>query len=298
MASTTEQCRATPTRTRHPLLANIATPPRLWYHMAAMTRKDDSDVSQTGPGWDEMLTGGHRPLLRYRAVMRRVPSEPRCKICSNPFGGLGGKAIGLAGFKPSRKNPNLCSRCCDRLPPGGVLIDIGILFVDLRGSTALAETVGAQAFARTMSRFYHTATDVLLAHDALIDKLIGDEVMALFVPGIAGADYRRRTVEAGLALVRVMDDAARPAERLAAGVAVHGGPAFVGNVGPAGITDFTALGDTVNTAARLQAIAEPGDLIISEDLLQTVPALSVAGESRTVDLRGKSEPFACRVVRP
>jgi adenylate cyclase len=72
----------------------------------------------------------------------------------------------------------------------------------------------------------------------------------------------------------------------------------VGNVGPPGLVDFTALGDTVNTAARLQSFAQPGELVISEDLCNSVEGPKLEGERRLVDLKGKAEPFAIRVVRP
>ena len=253
---------------------------------------------ESDPEWQRILTEGHKPLLRLRAVMKHLPHEPRCKVCSNPFGGVGGKIVRLAGFRPSRKNPNLCGNCCDSLEPGGALVDIGVLFADIRGSTPLGERVGAAEFAGILTRFYHVATDVLLAHDALIDKLIGDEVMALFIPGMTGPDYRRQTCEAGLDLVRAAQADRTLRDGMAIGVAVHGGPAFVGNVGAAGIADFTALGDTVNTAARLQSLAQPGELVISEELCHSVGGPKLEGERRLVELKGKAEPFAIRVVRP
>jgi adenylate cyclase len=255
-------------------------------------------VLEDNPEWRRILTEGHRPLLMIRAVMKRLPHEPRCKVCANPFAGIGGRVVRLAGFKPSPKNPNLCGNCCDSLDPGGALVDIGILFADIRGSTSLGEKVGAAEFAGVLQRFYRVAADVLLAHDALIDKLLGDEVMALFIPGMTGQDYRRKTCEAGLALVRAAQEDRTLREGMQIGVAVHGGPAFVGNVGVPGVVDFTALGDTVNTAARLQAFAQPGELVISEDLCNSVEGPKLDGERRLVEVKGKAEPLAIRVVRP
>ena len=131
--------------------------------------------------WGKVLTDGHAPLVRARRVFRYLPSAPRCKMCNNPFGGLAGHVLAAAGFRPSRKNPNLCTRCCDALPPGGAEVDIAVLFADVRGSTALGELVVAADFAAFLNRFYVAATRTLMRHDAVIDKLIGDEVMAFFV---------------------------------------------------------------------------------------------------------------------
>jgi len=80
-------------------------------------------------------------------------------------------------------------------------VDIGIVFADVRGSTGLGEQSSATEFAERLNRFYATATDVLVSHDGLIDKLIGDEVMALFIPGLSGPDYRRKTALAVAVLV-------------------------------------------------------------------------------------------------
>src|ERR1700755_1506705 len=77
--------------------------------------------------WDTVLTDGHASLVRARRLFRYLPSAPRCKVCNNPFGGPAGRLLAVAGFSPSRKNPNLCSRCCDSLPAGGSEVDIAIL---------------------------------------------------------------------------------------------------------------------------------------------------------------------------
>ncbi|HWH13321.1 MAG TPA: hypothetical protein VNT51_01135, partial [Miltoncostaeaceae bacterium] len=93
--------------------------------------------------WLRLLTQGHPPLRMAQMMMRWLPSPPRCKLCFNPFGGVPGRMMRLAGFRPSRKNPNFCSRCCDMLPPGGAEVHVGVLFADVRGSTTLAEGTSA-----------------------------------------------------------------------------------------------------------------------------------------------------------
>lgn len=254
------------------------------------------DGLTSDPEWEQYLVEGHRPFLLTRAVMRRLPSAPRCKVCSSPFRGIGGRVGRLAGFSPSRKNPNICGRCDDELQPGGALVDIGVLFADIRGSTAMGESLPATSFAGALQRFYGLATDVLLSHDAVIDKLLGDEVMALFIPGVTGQDYRRKTVEAGLDLVRTANRDSRLRDTMSLGVAVHAGPAFVGMVGAAGVVDFTALGDTVNTGARLQALAQPNELVVSEELCLSLSDPRLDCESRLVELKGKADPFPIRVL--
>ena len=137
--------------------------------------------------WEALLVDGYEPLKKAQHIFRRLPHEPRCKLCQNPFAGIGGKLVGLMGRKPSRKNPNLCQYCFDRLPTGGIEIDIGVVFADVRGSTAMGEQSTATEYAASLNQFYAIATEVLIHHDGVVDKLIGDEVMALFFRGVAGA---------------------------------------------------------------------------------------------------------------
>ena len=247
--------------------------------------------------WTRLLTEGHPPLRMAQLMMRWIPSPPRCKLCFNPFGGVPGRIMSLAGFRPSRKNPNFCSRCCDMLPAGGAEVHIAVLFADVRGSTTLAEGTSASEFATLLNRFYATATDVLVRRDAIVDKLIGDEVMALFVPGFAGQDYLRQAAEAAADLLRAVGYGSDSQPWLDIGVGVNAGVAYVGNVGEK-VMDFTALGDTVNVAARLQSRADSGELILAEEVHAACGDLFPHGERRTLALKGRDVPvtaFASRV---
>ena len=242
--------------------------------------------------WGRLLTDGHTPLVKMRHAFRYLPSAPRCKGCSNPFGGVGGRVFAVAGFRPSRKNPNLCSRCCDAFPPGGAEVDIAVLFADVRGSTGLGERVVAADFAALLNRFYIAATHTLLRHDAVIDKLIGDEVMAFFVRGISGPRYRRRAVQAGMELLHAVGYGTAEGPWLELGAAVNAGVAYVGNVGEA-VVDFTALGDTVNVAARMQQGAAGGELLVAGGVAAELVAHA---PQRTLMLRGHELPIEAFVL--
>jgi adenylate cyclase len=213
-------------------------------------------------------------------------------VCNNPFGGAGGRVFRLAGFRPSRKNPSLCSRCCDDLPVGGAEVDIAVLFADVRGSTALGESAPAGEFAALLNRFYREATRTLVRYDAVIDKLIGDEVMAFFVQGISGPEYRRKAVLAGIDLLRAVGYGSAETPWLELGVAVNAGVAYVGNVGEA-VVDFTALGDPVNAAARMQQSAAGGELLVAAGIDDQLAAQS---SSRRLELRGRQQPIDAFVL--
>jgi class 3 adenylate cyclase len=167
----------------------------------------------------------------------------------------------------------------------------------VRGSTALGERLGAGRFFALMNRFYGVATEVLLARGATIDKLVGDGLMALFIPGFCGPEYRRLAALSAEALLHAAGygGGGRPWLRL--GVGVHAGNAFVGKVGTAEVNDVTALGDTVNTAARLQGEAAPGEAVFSETVYEAVSDRYPRLRRRIVTLRGRTQPPTVRVLR-
>src|ERR1700739_2958055 len=118
------------------------------YTAGELRRRTESSSQQ----WRVLLTEGHGRLVKAGHMFRCLPSAPRCKICNNPFAGPAGHLLAAAGFSPSRKNPNLCSRCCDALPVGGAEVDIAVLFADVRGSNALGARSAVGAFAPVLQR--------------------------------------------------------------------------------------------------------------------------------------------------
>jgi adenylate cyclase len=235
-------------------------------------------------------------FYRLRRIMRKLPSDPRCKLCNAPFTGAG-KMLKPFGFGPSRKNPNLCKACFEHAPLGGVEAEIGILFADVRGFTALAETLSPEEVSRLLKRFYEAATAALLRRNALIDKMVGDEVMALFLPPLMEEPIFDAMVSAGEELLHSAGYGGTEEPWLPLGVGVAFGTAFVGNVGSDDVVkDFTALGDVVNTASRLQGCAGPGQMVLSERVYEAVAGRYPAAEAIELELKGKSEPVPARVI--
>jgi adenylate cyclase len=247
--------------------------------------------------WYRFLTEGEDNARTFRRMIRKVPSSPRCKMCYVPFGGLGGRFNRLRGNGPSRKNPGFCRGCFEAAPLGGAEVDIGILFADVRGFTPMSATQGPKATAALMNRFYEMATDVLTGQDAIIDKLVGDQVMALFVPGFAGNEYLEKMVAAAESLLAGVGYGGKGDPWLQLGVGLDAGVAYVGNVGSGDVKDFTALGDPVNTAARLQGEAKAGQVIMSERVYQEAGATRYPGAPQVqLELKGKSEPVTARLI--
>ena len=264
-----------------------------------MAGHDAADAGRSSEEWREALTLGHsmKSLRMLKRVMRLLPGSPRCKVCNNPFGGVGGGLCRLIGFTPSKKNPRLCSLCCEKMPLGGAEVETAILFADIRGSTGIAERLGPTAYADLLNRFYNVATDTLVRHDATVDKLIGDEVMAFFVPGLSGPEFRQKAIEAGEGLRQAFGFDGHGEPWLPVGIGVDVGPAFVGNVGGENLVDFTALGDPVNVAARIQAEAGAGELLVSAAAFDAVSDRYPDSRRRFIKVRGKDAEIEVYSVR-
>lgn len=170
-------------------------------------------------------------------------------------------------------------------------MDVGVLFADVRGFTALSEDRSPDDVARLLNRFYDAAVGVLCRH-AIIDKLVGDEVMALYLPRLFGADVGEHM----LSDARELLDAADP--WIDIGIGIDFGTAHVGNVGAGDVKDFTAIGDVVNTAARLQGVARSGQIVLSTRVAEITGDPITDAVAQTFELKGKSEPETALVVTP
>lgn len=231
---------------------------------------------------------------RLRRFNRAMPSEPRCKLCRSPFGGLG-RILPGPNFSPSRKNPNFCSSCFEQAPVGSRELDVGVLFADVRGYTKLSESRSSGELTELVNRFYRIAFDVLLRHDAVIDKLIGDQVMALFIPSWT-PDAIEHMVSAAEELLRGVGFGSGQDPWLTLGVGLDYGVASVGNVGTDEVKDFTAIGDIVNTGARLCGKAEAGQIVMSERVSNVVQRDWPTSVMTELQLRGKSDAVRACVV--
>lgn len=259
-------------------------------------------VNSVDEMWHKLLTEGDPLGEFFHHLNRRIPSNPRCVSCFMPFGGIGGALgrIGILMSRQSAKNPRFCTACdaFNAKYSGGAEIELTMLFVDVRGSTAIAENMNPAEFSRLMNRFYQATINVLVQADAFIDKLVGDEVTALFIPGYAGKEHARKAVEAGRTLLRVTGHGQPEGPWIPVGVGIHTGEAWVGSiVGASGdAADFTALGDNVNVAARLASQAGPGEILISEATLDAAQIETQGLEERQLELKGKSESVSVRVL--
>jgi adenylate cyclase len=207
------------------------------------------DEPLTEADWGALLEASGTPAARaVHWILRSLPHGPRCGSCGAPFAGVGARLVRPLGYRPSQKNPYICAICVESSPPGGFRGRIGVLFADLRGFTAASEGRDPRETSRLLERFYACAEDVFFP-EAIIDKLIGDEVMAIYLPHVVGAASATNAPE----ICTVMVDHAREllgavgygssAEPFAPlGIGADYGDAYVGNVGDRALYDFTAVG--------------------------------------------------------
>ncbi len=247
--------------------------------------------------WRAVLTGQASGLEWTRKLVGWIPSSPRCKLCLAPMKPPGSLVLKPFGFGPSSFNRRLCRACFKQIDktPGGAEVELSLLFADVRGSTGLAENMPAHEFSRLISRFYGAAGRVVENWNGLVDKFVGDEVVALFIPGFAGDDHASRAIEAARDLIRETgNDGDEPWVPIGAGV--HTGVAFVGSIGEGDACDFTAVGDAVNTTARLASAAGAGEILVSR-AAAAAAELDVAGlDVRTLELRGRNETVEALVA--
>jgi adenylate cyclase len=189
----------------------------------------------------------------------------QCRVCGTLLSGAMSVVFRTVGIKRSSRNPNICTRCSTHIEEGR-LAEITVLFADLSSFTELTHDLGAERTHEIIDAFLRMATEVLVQRGAFIDKYIGDAVMALFNVPIRYEDHARRAIFAAAELESALESlGARFGLSLQASIGIATGYARVGRVGSEDSKDYTAIGDVVNLAARLQGKAGAGEILISEE---------------------------------
>jgi adenylate cyclase len=248
--------------------------------------------------WWERLLVTNPWFRRGRTLFRRLPADSRCKLCAAPFEGATAPLVRhLFRKRPWPKNPRYCGSCFKNLEShrGGIELECSFLFADVRGSTPLGERLGPTAVRALMDRFYDAAVRVLIEHDAIVDKFVGDEVIGIFIPGLAGERHAAAAVAAARALMAATGNAT-DAPWVPIGAGVNTGVAFVGTIGDAPHIELTALGDPVNVAARLASAAAAGEILVTIATARAAELNEAGLERRSLELKGKSEPVSVLVL--
>lgn len=265
-----------------------------------MTRDESEERKRRDSEMARSVITGKNPAMRFgRRTFRHIPSHPRCKLCASPFGGFGGPLMRIVGKGPWAKNPKYCSMCFKDMAKhhAGAEVECSFLFADVRGSTHMAEGMTAGEFHDALDRFYEVATDVVVEFDGIVDKFVGDEIVALFIPALTGELHAERAIGAGRALLAATGSGT-DAAWIPIGVGVNTGIAYVGAVGTGENVEFSALGDPVNVAARLASAAGEGELLVTLAAATSGHLAMERREHRLLELKGKSEVTEVVVLGP
>jgi adenylate cyclase len=248
--------------------------------------------------WHEFLTRGDSRERRARLVLRRLPSGPRCRLCAAPFAGPGSVLMRPIGKRRSEQNPTMCRSCFEFVADhhGGAEIECTMLFADIRGSTTLAEGQSAAGFRALLDRFYTVATGVVFDHDGTVDKFVGDELVALFFPLLSGDRHALKGISAAHALLLATGHADPGGPWVPIGAGVHTAETWFGAVGHGGRIELTAVGDPMNTTARLASVSRAGEVLVTT-AAATAAGLDPTLERRTLDLKGKRQATEVLVLR-
>ncbi len=192
--------------------------------------------------------------------------------------------------------PSLAARIAtsaDAVRLGGDKRPIAVLFSDIRGFTALSETMRPDDMATLLSEYFTEMVDCVFRHGGTLDKFMGDAVMAQWGAPIGTSDDADRAMRAAIDMMRALEQLnikwrgqGRPA--LGIGIGLNFGEAFAGNIGSERRLEFTVIGDTVNTASRLCAAAEAGEILLSDAMRRAMRAPPPLDERPPMDLKGKA----------
>jgi adenylate cyclase len=206
--------------------------------------------------------------------------------------------------------PSLAARIAsspEEVRPGGEKRTVAVLFGDIRGFTTLAEEMRPDDLARLLSSYYRVMVEIVFRHGGTLDKFIGDAVMAQWGAPIATPSDADSALEAAREMARGLEDlnARLRAEHggeacpvLEMGFGLNYGEAFAGYVGAERRLEYTVIGDTVNTASRLCAEANAGEILITGEMRSALLEQPPMTERGTMELRGKSQPTAVYCVLP
>jgi adenylate cyclase len=175
---------------------------------------------------------------------------------------------------------------------GGKLSEVTMLCSDIRGFTPMSEKQRPEETVAMLNEYFEVMVDILFKHEGTLDKFVGDEIIGLFGAPIEVKDAPMKAVQCALEMQKALGEfnrtrAAENHEAIRVGIGINTGTVVTGAIGSSKALQYTAIGDAMNTAARLQSIAKAGEIIISEHTLELLGERVEAMTLPPVDIRGK-----------
>ncbi len=249
----------------------------------------EARVEGLATGADDYLTKPYSP----RELMARVNTRLRLKATTDDL--LETQELIRATFERfvAVSVVEQLLRDPSKVQLGGKLQNVTVLFADLEGFTSLSERTPPQKLLSILNKYHTFIVKIIQRYGGTVDKFLGDGVMALYNTPLEQPDHAARAVKSVLYIedeIHSFHESVEPQYRIKINFGIHTGNAVVGNVGTTDIMDFTAVGDAVNVAARLQGLAAGGQILISEAVYREVEDFVVAKEIGPQQIKGRSEP--------
>jgi adenylate cyclase len=228
-----------------------------------------------------------------------LPASSRCIQCHVPLSGIGAAVVKQFGYRASVLTPKLCNTCERAIfaTEGGAEVELSLLFADIRGSTSMAEQKGAREYKEFIQHFYKAASKALIERNALVNRLVGDQAIGLFVTRFAGANHAAVAIDAALEILRRTGHGDPEGPWAPVGIGVHTDTAYVGVVGSKdGVNEIAVLGNAANLAARLSSQAAAGEVLVSKEAAALAGLAQRNLESRSLTLKGISKPVSVHVA--
>lgn len=176
--------------------------------------------------------------------------------------------------------------------PGGKKKEVTVLFADLRGFTALSEQSSPETVVDMLNRNLSLSTRAILKYEGTLDKFMGDAIMAFFNAPLPQEDHALRAVRAAIEMRAALEDSrGGSGHQPSYGIGIHTGQAIVGIVGTPELMNYTAIGDAVNVAQRLQASAGPGEILLSEGTYDHVRGMAEVEVMPPLSVKGRAAPI-------
>lgn len=178
----------------------------------------------------------------------------------------------------------------ENLKLGGARQEISVLFADIRGYTTWSENAPPEKVVEMLNDYLSLAAEIILAWDGTLDKFFGDGLMAIFNAPTAQDDHIHRATDAALALMKAGEEMrARRGDDLSYSIGVHVGEAVVGYIGTNRAMNYTAIGDVVNTAKRLQELAPAGKIWVEDAVVRRLGDMIQANPLGEIKIRGRKQ---------
>jgi adenylate cyclase len=255
-----------------------------------LTAQDDveSRVRGLSSGIEDYVTKPFNP----KELVARIQRTVRSKVASDDLRerrdmlqSIFGRFVATPIVEQLLKNP-------DQLQLGGQLQPVTVMFADLEGFTSLSERVEPDELLQILNQYHSLLVKIIITYGGTVDKFLGDGIMALYNTPVEQEDHVDRALKTALHIhdeIYWFHQKLEEPQRLKVNFGIHTGSAVVGNVGTESIMDFTAVGDTVNVAARLQSEAHGGRIFVTQNVFDLAGDYLFGKARGKIKIRGRQE---------